>query len=368
MKSLLLLFLIPVSVFAGFSKPELIARLSDRGAYKAPDNTWCFTSDPAILRGKVYLSCMDIDGRLMIEWDDDYKVIARAEEDQMFAAPLSGFGKVSWYEFNEWGAVKSFELSDKLTVRDLKVLGPLNRSIDNLTLVSPDSWLLRTKGNSPELWIWQNDRAIPFFNPGAAYLFRPYVGNEGNIVLKVRENSYSESSPDKLWLYSNNKWKIIFEDRDSNPESPWKTFRQSFAIEGEKILLIATDDQGEALLILDNGNVEVIARAGKDVKSFDFFSPQMNGGTVAVRGVDFQGRKVLYVYDQQEGFRRLVTQGDIVHTDIGYGKFDYSNQDSIFYSSPGVDEKGNVYQQLTMVDPDFPKVLMGIGLIKFIKE
>ncbi len=367
MKSLLLLFFLPLTVYGSFGKPELIARLSDRGAYKAPDNTWCFTSDPAILKGKVYLSCMDTDGRLMIEWGDHYKVIARAEEDQIFSAPLSSFGKVSWYEFNQWGAVKSFELTDSLKVTDLKILGPLNQSIDNLTLASSDSWLLRTKGSTPELWIWRNDKAVPFFNPGAAYLFRPIVSPDGLIVIKVRENNYDESSPDKLWIYSNNKWKIIFEDRDSKSESPWKTFRQNVAIEGEKILLLATDDQGEALLLMNNGQIEIIARAGKDLKSFDFFSPQMNGGTVAVRGVDFEGRKVLYVHDKQ-GFRRLLTQGDIVHTDLGFGKVDYPNQDSIFYSSPGIDEKGNVYQQATMVDPDHPKVLMGIGLIKFTKE
>lgn len=367
MKSLLLLFFLSLPVMGGFSKPELIARLNDRGAYRAPDNTWCFSSDPAILRGKVYLSCMDINGRLMLEWGDEVKVVARAEEDQIFSSAIAAFGKVSWYEFNEWGAVKSFEYTDKLVVKDLKILGPLNLSVDNVTPVSSDAVILRTKSDAPELWIWRNDKAVPFFSPGAAYLFKPYVSPEGKIILKVRENSYSESSPDKIWLYSQNKWQVIFEDRDANPESPWKTYRQYIGIEGDKILLVATDDQGEALLLIENGKTRIIARAGRDLKSFDFFAPQMNGGTVAIRGVDFEGRKALYVYDS-EGFRPLLTQGDIVHTDLGLGKVHYPNQDSIFYSSPGIDEKGNVYQQATLADPDHPNTLMGIGLIKFTKE
>ncbi len=367
MKSLLLLFFLPLSSYAGLGKPELIARFSDRSAYKAPDNTWCFSSDPAILNGKVYLKCMDILGSLMIEFGDEGKVIARAQEDQIFSSATTAFGRVNWYEFNEWGAVKSFELGDKLTEKDLKTIGPMNQTIDHVAPASVDSIILRTKGENPELWISQGGKATPFFNPGASYLFRPFVSLTGTIVIKSREINYNESSPDKLWLYSNNQWKMILEDRDSNPNSPWKIFRQSFAIEGEKVLLVATDDQGEALLLIDQGKVKIIARAGKDLKKFDYFSPSMNGGTVAIRGEDFNGRKVLYVHDQ-DGFRPLLTQGDIVHTDLGLGKVDYSNQDSIFYSSPGVDEKGNVYQQATLVDADYPKTLLGVGLIKFSKE
>jgi len=104
-----------------------------------------------------------------------------------------------------------------------------------------------------------------------------------------------------------------------------------------------------------------------DLARFDYFAPKMQAGTIAIRGEDLEGRKVLFVHDK-DGFRRLLTQGDIVHTDIGLGRVHYSNQDAIFYGAPGVDEKGNVYQQATLTDADHPRTLLGIGLVKFLKE
>jgi len=367
MKTLILLLLLPLTSFAKFGKPELLARLNDRGAWNAPDNMWCFTSEPAILAGKVYLGCMDEKGRSMVQWTNGFKIIARAEGEHLFSNPVASFGKVTWYEYNEFNAQKSFELKETLKVTDIRNLGPLSMAGDNLLPYSSDAWIFRLKSDSPELWIWKKDEVIPFFNPGAAFIYTPYIGGDGSIVIKTRDGNYNETSPDRLWHYAKGSWKVILEDTDANPGSPWKNIRHQMSVDGDKVVALATDAKSEALLLIEKGVVKIIARAGKDVARFDYFAPKMQAGVIAIRGEDFEGRKVLYVHDK-DGFRRLLTQGDIVHTDIGLGRVHYSNQDAIFYGAPGVDEKGNVYQQATLTDADHPRTLLGIGLVKFLKE
>jgi hypothetical protein len=111
----------------------------------------------------------------------------------------------------------------------------------------------------------------------------------------------------------------------------------------------------------------VIAREGVELKRFDYFSPKMRAGTMVIRGENSEGQKVTYVKDAGK-FRPLISQGDIVKTDVGDGRVHYENQDAIFYGAPGLDENGNVYLQATLTDADYPKTLLGVGLIKFNKE
>lgn len=366
MKYLIPLMLFSHTALAAFSKPELLARLSDVQAWNAPDNTWCFTSEPAILKDQVYLSCFDIDGYFMAQIGNGFKMITRAESGHMLSLPQTSFGKVSFYEYNEMDIVRSYELTSSLRKIELNTLGPRSESKDSFYPISGDSWFFRVKGEAPEIMIWRNGEVTPFFNPGAAYIFTPQVGPRGEIAFMTRDGDYNQSSPDRIWQFTGS-WKVILEDKDANANSPWRSIRHSLAVEGNKVAVLADDGNGEALLLIENGRTRVLARAGKDLKSFDFFTPKMRGGTIAVRGEDFQKRKVLYVYDQQ-GFRPLLTQGDIVHTDKGPARVHYKDQNALFYGAPGIDERGSVVQQATLTDPDFPSTLIGIGIIKFRKE
>jgi hypothetical protein len=367
MKFTLFYLLIPLTAHAQFGRPELVARLSQTGAWNAPDNTWCFSSEPGVLKGQIHLGCLDESGSLMAQWSKQgFKILARAQDNEYFSQPLNSFAKISWYSFNEWGILRSFESSQTLEVTEVSNLGPLAEANDNLLPLTHDSWIYRIKGNAPELWIWKKDHATPFFNPGAAFIFTPKVGPLGEVAFKVRDLNYDESSPDRLWHY-NGSWKIILEDQDANPSSPWIRIRHQLSVEEGKVLAIAQDAAGEALILLENSQITTIARTGKDLASFDYFSPKMRSGTIVVRGVDFEGRKATYVYDGQ-GFRKLLTQGDPILTDSGLARVHYHNQDAIFYGAPGIDEEGNIVLQATLTDADHPTVLLGIGIIRFTKE
>ena len=355
------------TALAAFSKPELLARLSDVQAWNAPDNSWCFTSEPAILNDQVYMGCFDVDGYFMTQFGKGtYKIIARAEPENMMSVPLASFGKISWYEYSEMEIQRSYDYTNVLRKIELNTLSPRSESKDSFYPLSGNSWFFRVKSESPELMIWQNGEIKPFFNPGAAYIYTPQMGPLGEIAFKTRDGNYNENSPDRIWHF-NGSWKVVLEDKEANVNSPWKTIRHQLSVEGNRVVALADDGKGEALILIENGQPRILARAGKELARFDYFTPKMRGGTIAVRGEDFQNRKVLYVYDNQ-GFRPLLTQGDVVHTDRGLGRVQYSSRDALFYGAPGIDDRGNVIQQATLTDADHPSTLLGVGIIKFRKE
>lgn len=366
---LLFLSLVPTIALAGYSKPNLVARLMYTDAWNAPDSTWCFSGEPAIQNNEIFINCFDGESNLMAKWGEKgYEVVARAVDEQMFSKPVNSFGKVSFYEFNEFSIQRSYVASEELQKIEIRNLGPMAESTDSFLPYTADSFFFKSKGDVPQLWIWKNDEVKSFFNPMAAYIFSPSVGPEGEIAIKTRDLHLGEDAPDKLWLYHNNQWKVILEDKDTDPEVAWKSFRHQLVVEGNKVLLIANDGKNESLILVNSdGIVEVIATAGKELKSFDYFSPKMRAGTILVRGEDFEGNKVTYVKDEGP-FRKLISQGDIVYTDRGAARVYYQSRDAIFYGAPGIDERGNVVLQATLTDADHPATLLGIGIIKFNKE
>lgn len=368
-KYLLMASILPQLALASYSKPNLVARLNYTDAWNAPDSTWCFSGEPAIQNNEIFLNCFDGESTLMAKWGaSGFEVVARAIDDQIFSKPVNSFGKVSFYEFNEFSIQRSYVVSNELQKIEIRNLGPMSEGTDSFFPYTSDSFFFKSKGEVPQMWIWKNDEVTPFFNPLAAYIFSPAVGPNGEIAIKTRDLHLGEDAPDKLWLYHNNAWKVILEDKDTLPEVAWKSFRHQLVVEADKVALIANDGKKESLIVVSsNGIVEVIATAGVELKSFDYFSPKMRAGTILVRGEDFEGNKVTYVKDEGP-FRKLISQGDIVHTDRGAARVYYQSRDAIFYGAPGIDERGNVVLQATLTDADHPATLLGIGIIKFNKE
>mgnify|MGYP006193953607 CR=1 FL=1 len=369
MKYLILLSLIPSITFASFSKPEMIARFMDVDAWNTPSNTWCFSGEPVAFKGDVYLNCIDMEGSFMGRWNKSgFKMMARAGSENLLSDPVAAFNKISWYEYNEFSILRSFQSALNVEVKDVTNLGPLASDFtDSFLPLTADSFFFKNKGEQSQLWMWKDNVVTPFFNPKAGYIFTLQPGINGEIAVKIRDERSDENSPDKLWVYDGANWKVVLEDKDANPNSKWKSFRHQLTIEGNKILMIANDGSKDHLLLLTDNKVEVIATEGKELKSFDYFTPKMRAGTIVVRGEDFDGSKATYVKDEKH-FRKLIAQGDIVQTDRGAGRVHYPNQHSIFYGAPGLDENGNVYLQATLTDPDYPSTLMGISLLKFTKE
>lgn len=274
---------------------------------------------------------------------------------------------MSWYEFNEANIVRSYLSANDLQKIDITNLGPSYEQKDSFLPLGGDTFFFKSTGETPKLFTWKSNEVTPLFEPKASYIFTPQIGYKGEIAIKTRDLHLGEDAPDRLWFFNGSSWKVILEDKDANPESNWKSFRHQLSVDGEKVLLVANDGKKDSLLMIDKGSVSIIATAGVELKSFDYFTPKLQNNVLVVRGMDFDGMKAVYVKDENN-FRKLISQGDIVLTDLGPGKVFYKSQDAIFYGAPGVDAGGNVYLQATLTDPDHPATLLGIGLIKFHNE
>ena len=204
------------------------------------------------------------------------------------------------------------------------------------------------------------------FAENVAHIFPPVSSEDGDFIIKVRRDSTSENSPDELMIW-NGEFKTILKDRDAERTSSVKSFRHQYALDSESVALVVTDDKGEVLVLLEQGKVLEVARAGKELSGFDYFSPKMRGGVLVFRGVDLQRRKAVWVYENGV-LNKLLTQGDVVKTDKGLARVDYKDQDALFYGAPGIGPDGEIYQQATLTDIDSQITLLGVGLIRFSKE
>ena len=369
MKKLIPLLFLPVLAQAGFSKPQLMARFMAVDAWNVPDNTWCFAGEPTALKNKIYLNCLDVNGNLMASWNEGkFEVVARSNPETLFSKPLVAFNQVNWYEFEEFSPLRTFIAAERLEIRTISNLGPMSsRPTDSFLPLTKDTFFFKNKWEDSQLWSWKNNVVTPFFNPEASYIFTPHPGLKGEISFKTRHLSTEESAPDRLWHYDGKEWKVVLEDKDANPESKWKSFRHQMGVEGNKVVVVAKDGSSDSLLLIEGNRVQILARAGKDLKEFDFFTPKIQAGTLVIRGVDFHGNKAVYVKDNGS-FRKLITQGDIIQADKGQAMVFYPNEHAIFYGAPGLDEKGNIYLHATLSDPLHPETLLGVGLLKFQKE
>lgn len=366
MKTLLISLLFSTSLFASYSKPQMVARYSGIDSYNAPDGLYCFGSEPQPTNFGVFLGCQNQDGFVMMKWDAGYTIIAKSENG-LFSHPKEVNGQVSWYEFSMAGVSNLFEYKNQnLKTIQLKNLGPTFAVIDSFTAIKNNSYIYRMDDEAKTLQNWKDHSVSSMYSETISHIFPPTSSVDGNFIMKVRRAHLNENAPDEL-LFWDGEFSSILKDQDLDATSSIKSFRHQYALDGKKVALVITDVSGEALVILENGKQTVVARAGKEVASFDYFAPKMRNGVLVFRGMDFEKRKVVYLYEEGS-LRKLLTQGDVVNTDKGLARVDYQSQDALFYGAAGIGPTGEIYQQATLTDADSPMTLLGIGLIKFERE
>ena len=366
MKIFITLILFPIISLANYGKPKLVARYAGADSFNAPFGLSCFSSEPQPTKEGTFLGCLDADGNAqMVKWSPDFEVVAKSSD--FFSHPKDVEGKVSWYEFNQAGVKTLYEYANHdLIVTPLKNLGPAYSMIDSFTALKNRTYVYRLQEDTKTLQAWNNHEVSILFGEAVSHIFPPSSSVDGNFIVKVRRNDLSESSPDELFFW-NGTFSIILKDQRSDAASDVLGFRHQYALDQGSVALVVTDLKGEAMSIIQNNQRIVVARVGSDVKSFDYFSPKMRAGVLVFRGIDLENRKALWVYENKV-LKKLITQGDVVHTDKGFARVHYKDQDAIFYGAPGISADGEIYQQATLTDVDFDMTLLGIGLLKFKRE
>ncbi len=355
------------SILAEYSKPKLLARFSNIDPFNAPAGLFCYSSDPLASEGGVFLSCKDQSGQsVLVRYRSEFEILATSK-DHLLSRPIEVNSVVSWYEFNEVHVNQVYEFrAEKLEQKKLKNLGPLTAMVDSFLPQKGGAFIYRLQDESKHFYEWKTETVRPLYTEKSAHLFPPVVNDIGEFIFKRRKNNLSENAPDELLLWDGS-FQTILRDQQADPHSTIKSFRHQCSFDQKSVALVVTDQLSEVLVIIENGKLTPVARVGEQVKSFDYFSPKLKNGILAFRGNDLEGRKTLWVFENGH-LKRLLTQGDVIHTDKGLARVDYNNQDALFFSSPGISKNGDIFFQVALTDLESPRTLLGIGLIELKRE
>lgn len=358
MKYLLFLGLIPSMVWANYQKPELLARYFSTHNYNLPQDSYCYMGTPMAFDGKVIVNCVREEERDLMMWDESGKSHVFYSTKNFLSTPQYVNKTLTWYEYELNGVNSVHQWKDGV----LKTI-PVEGAVRAVSFLG-NEWIFQGRDF---LNVQTEDGVYPSKIENISYVHSPSVSNSGEYAVKIRRNTDANSSPDEIWTYGKNGWIKVFGDTDSDPQSPWKDFRNNVATGNGKVFVIARDSEGEALLEISGGKQKVLARAGVDLKEFESFQIAYNKGTVVFRGIDLSGRKVIYAHDGQ--LKRVLTQGDTVITDLGtIATVNYKNKDSIIYNNPTIGPDGEIVIQGTLTDFDDNKTLVGVGIIRIKRD
>ena len=366
MKTLFNFSLLFLSFSTLAAKPELVLRYSDNDAWRLPAGQFCFNNTPVSYLGDIYLRCGDGEVEKLFKISNSQvSAVFQSENGYKISDPILAPEGLIWSEYAEGGTRGIYRLHQQQVQKiNYKPQG----MIDGLAQVAEDKYIFRWRNFDGDQFVtsWKNIGEQWNDHPERAFAFTPFA-TQGQLAYKIRLNTLDEKSPDLLyWWKDLHSAPLVLSDKDADATSVWQSFRNTVALSGSSMIFMGRLKDGSDALAMMNleGKVEILAQTGMEgPKELDYFSPSINKKQMIIfRGVTQDGARALFLWR----YGRLTTilrQGDVVHTDKGIARIDYSNPNAIFMSAPYIDES-RVLIQTALVDIDDPKTLIGVGLIQ----
>ncbi len=338
------LFFISQTVFAlEYNNPKLLMNSSLSNGYNAPSSSLFTNSTPSINNKRhVAIAMQLIDGR-------PYSGVWARIQDKSFLPYVNEKGlKISNFNLTDKDEFHitvndDFFLDDLLYIKvnsDLSIKkesllqGVVGENIENLSSVFTSSNGIMFKGIG-------QDKAVYYYSKNngmntlikenenqVSYLFNPSFSLNEITAAKIRIGhigDYRESRPDKIINIENQKLSVIAQDKDANPMSRWKSFRNGVSVNNRgEVCFVAIDKNGLAHVVLSDGkNQKSILSEGSELKEIQYFTPVLNNkGMVAIRGISKNNLAGIYVYDGNQT-KLILEQGDVLKTPIGEIKIFY---------------------------------------------
>lgn len=345
--------------WGAYQKPELLSLYFSTQNYNLDQDTYCYLGTPTIYENKRIINCLRGELHDLVMWDEQNQSHIFFTSKNFVSVPQYFDKTLTWYEYDQMGILAIHQWKDGEFSQY-----PIDEHARSVTYLG-DKWIYHSHEG---LTVRSEGKIEAAKIDNVSYVFNPSVSNQGDFAVKIRRGSLSNSSPDEIWSYRENKWMKVFSDKDSDPLSPWISFNNSLATGDGKVYVIAFDRKGEALVEVSELGQRVLAREGVEVKKFESFSIAYNNGSVVFRAIDHENRKVIYVHDGGK-LNRVLTQGDTVLLPNGrVGQIDYPNVNSIIYNNPTIGEDGEVIIQATMLDFEDRSTLVGVGVISIRKD
>lgn len=201
-----------------------------------------------------------------------------------------------------------------------------------------------------------------------SFIFTPSFNGQRQIAGKVRlggPGQTGDAQPDQIVLIdADGTTTVIARDVDDDPQSPYDRFDNSVDVtdDGRVVFQSSLTNGARGVFVSDGTTTTTIATtADPALATLEFFRPAMNAnGLVAFRGFGPSGRAV-FLGDGTD-LIELVSEHDLVETDLGTGRIDQNDSSPVFGGGPDINANGDVAFQCALTPENDNQIEWGSGV------
>jgi len=202
-----------------------------------------------------------------------------------------------------------------------------------------------------------------------SFLFLPSFNNNGQIAAKVRlgqPGDIGDERPDQIRIFDpDGDSKLIVGNRNYDADSPYQSFDNSIGFnDNGQIACIATLGSGQrGIFRFDSVGTKAIALEGDgQISRIERFPPKLNNhGLTVFRAFDSEGLRAIWAGDGVT-LHKVVSEGDILPTDIGLLRLARPDDGPVFSGSPDLNDQGDIVFAASLSDLEETRIGFGAGL------
>jgi hypothetical protein len=202
-----------------------------------------------------------------------------------------------------------------------------------------------------------------------SFLFLPAFNNKGQIAAKVRlgqPGDIGNERPDQIRIFDlDGDSTLVVSNQSHDADSAYQSFDNSIGFnDNGQIAFTATLSFGQrGIFRMDGKKTELIALEGDgQISQIERFPPRLNNnGLTVFRAFDTEGLRAIWAGDGTR-LHKVVTQGDIVPTDLGVLRLARPDNGPVFSGLPDVNDLGDIVFAASLSDPEDVRIGFGAGL------
>lgn len=202
-----------------------------------------------------------------------------------------------------------------------------------------------------------------------SFLFLPAFNNKGQIAAKVRlgqPGDIGNERPDQIRIFDlDGDSRLVVSNQSHDTDSAYQSFDNSIGFnDNGQIAFTATLSSGQrGIFRMDGKKTELIAIEGDgQISQIERFPPRLNNnGLTVFRAFDTEGLRAIWAGDGTR-LQKVVTQGEIVPTDLGFLRLARPDNGPVFNGLPDVNDLGDIVFAASLSDLEDVRIGFGAGL------